>query len=193
MLTHEPTSIPNSAESAPRRGRWMQTYTGRQFFPMDPRSEDIDVADIAHALSMQCRYNGHVRRFYSVAEHCVLMSRVVSPENALWALLHDATEAYVGDMIRPLKLHMPDFQAAEDQVMLAIAEKFGIDPEMPDEVHEVDARILLDERAALMSAPAADWGLNDLRPLGIDIPAWPPARAETAYLVRLDELTSIKE
>jgi hypothetical protein len=86
-----------------RRGDWMQTFTGRAFYPLDPRPEDIDPVDIAHALSLICRYGGHSSRFYSVAEHCVLMSHAVAPEHALWALLHDATEAYLGDMIRPLK------------------------------------------------------------------------------------------
>jgi hypothetical protein len=97
------------------RGGWMQTFTGRQFFPMDPRPEEVDPTDIAHALSLLCRYNGHVDRFYSVAEHCVHLSYVVPPEHALWALLHDATEAYVGDMISPLKIHMPGYRAAEDR------------------------------------------------------------------------------
>lgn len=85
------------------RGSWMQTYTGRRLFPMDPSPADVDIIDIAHALSMQCRYNGHVRRFMSVAEHCVLISENVPAQDALWGLLHDATEAYVGDMIRPLR------------------------------------------------------------------------------------------
>ncbi|MDO4254358.1 MAG: hypothetical protein Q4C81_04310 [Kocuria sp.] len=99
-----------------QRGNWMQTYTGRRFYPLDSRPEDVDVVDVAHALSMQCRYNGHVRLFMSVAEHCVLVSRLVPSEHALWGLLHDATEAYVGDMVRPLKLHMPEYRAVEDRV-----------------------------------------------------------------------------
>lgn len=175
----------------------MQTFTGRQLYPMDPHPRDIDAVDIAHALSMQCRFNGHVHTFYSVAEHCVLVSRAVSPANALWGLLHDASEAYVGDMIRPLKLHMSAYRKAEGRVMLAITRKFGISDAMPDEVHAADARIVLDERAALMSpplesSPMADWGLGDLAALGIDIPAWPPSEAKRQYLSRLEELTTTK-
>src|SRR4051812_20612492 len=90
------------------RGDWMQTYTGRAFWPLDAQPEDVDPLDIAAALSMLCRYGGHVSRFYSVAEHCLLMSEAVAPEHALWALLHDATEAYMGDMVRPLKRQMPE-------------------------------------------------------------------------------------
>lgn len=166
----------------------MQTYTGRQFYPLDPRPEDVDVVDIAHSLSMQCRYNGHVQKFMSVAEHCVLVSRLVDPEHALWALLHDATEAYVGDMVRPLKLHMPEYRAVEDQVMVAIAQKFGIDPVMPPEVKDADSRILLDERAALLGPPAANWNIAG-EPFGVEIPAWDPATAELEYLLRFAELT----
>lgn len=170
------------------RGNWMQTFTGKQFYPLDPQAQDVNIDDIAHALSMQCRYNGHVKKFYSVAEHCVLISRLVAPEHALWALLHDATEAYVGDMVRPLKLHLPQYIAVEEQVMAAIAEKFGIGPGMPAEVKEADSRILLDERAALLGTPAGDWGIPGA-PHGIDIPAWSPAEAEAQYLARFAELT----
>lgn len=172
------------------RGHFMQTYTGRQFYPLDPRAEDIDILDIAHSLSMQCRYNGHVQAFMSVAEHCVLMSGLVSKENALWALLHDATEAYVGDMIRPLKLHMPEYRAIEDKIMLAIAKRFGIADQMPEEVHEADSRILLDERAALLGEPAGDWGLSGLEPFDVEIQAWSPIEAEAKYMTRYLELTS---
>src|SRR5690242_11754504 len=87
----------------PRRGDWMQTYTGRRFWPLDPRVDDIDIGDIAHHLSLVCRFAGACREFYSVAQHCVGVSYVCDPKDALWGLLHDAAEAYVGDMVRPLK------------------------------------------------------------------------------------------
>jgi hypothetical protein len=171
-----------------RRGDWTQTYTGRQFWPLDPRAEDIDPRDVAHALSLQCRYNGMVRSFYSVAEHCVLMSLAVAPEHALHALLHDATEAYVGDMVRPLKNHMRAYRAAEDLVWAAVAERFGVDPTIPDEVHDADARIVLDERSALLSASPAPWAIDHLTPLGVQIQGWTPLQAEGAYLDRLVQL-----
>lgn len=172
-----------------RRGDWMQTFTGRQFWPMDPRPEDVDPLDIAHALSLLCRYNGHVDRFYSVAEHCVLMSHAVPPEDALWALLHDATEAYVGDMIRPLKHSMPDYRAAEDRVMVAIVERFELaSTSMPASVKDVDNRILLTERATLMDRHAGEWAVDHLEPLPVKVLGWDPMWAEARYIDRLLEL-----
>lgn len=124
----------------------------------------------------------------SVAEHCVLVSRVVAPEHALWGLLHDATEAYVGDMVRPLKVHMPAYRAAEDRVMDAIATRYGLVGPMPSEVKEADTRLLLDERDALLGPSPARWDV-DGEPFGVRIEAWSPERAEAAYLSRFSELT----
>ena len=171
------------------RGDWMQTYTGKQFYALDPRPEDIDPHDIAHALSMQCRFNGHVKQFYSVAEHCILLSEAVSEENALWALLHDATEAYVGDLVRPLKKNLPQYIAIEDKLMGVIAQRFGLSGEIPPEVHWADSRILLTERDALMNPSPHKWAVDDLEPLPVQIPGWNPGTAEVLYLARLWELT----
>lgn len=170
------------------RGSWMQTFTGQKFYPLDPNPTEVDPIDIAHGLSLLCRYNGHVDRFYSVAEHCVLMSRTVTPKHALWALLHDATEAYVGDMIRPLKHHMPAYRDVEDRVMAAIAARFGLAGAMPAEVKDADSRILLTERAALMSATRHAWVIDDLTPLPVTVNGWQPQYAEQQYLSRLVEL-----
>jgi hypothetical protein len=168
---------------------WMQTFTGRAFYPLAPNVNDVDPVDIAHALSLLCRYGGHVSRFYSVAEHCVLMSYAVAPEHALWALLHDATEAYMGDMIRPLKAAMPAYQAAEDRLMVVICDRFGLDHTCPVEVKEADNRILHDERDALMAPPPLPWAaVEDVPPLGVKVEGWGPAEAERRYLARLHEL-----
>ncbi|NQX36280.1 phosphohydrolase [Herbiconiux sp. VKM Ac-2851] len=171
----------------------MQTWSGGRFFPMDPNPDDINPDDIAHALGMLCRYNGHVDQFYSVAEHCLHLSYMVSPENALWALLHDATEAYVGDMIRPLKQHMPDYVAAENRVMWAICDKYGLDRKMPAQVREYDTRILLNERERFITrAPGGDWGNDDLEPLpGLGFFAYGPADAARTWLRRLEHLTGV--
>src|SRR5579859_2936777 len=128
-----------------RKGNWMQTYTGRQAWPIDMRPEDIDINDIAHSLSMQCRYNGHCRRFYSVAEHSYWVSKYVEPENALWGLMHDASEAYVTDVPRPLKPFLTDYEHIEFMAQVAIALKFGLPYPIPANVHHIDNRILLDE------------------------------------------------
>jgi uncharacterized protein len=173
---------------------WMLTYTGRVFHPTEPDQHEIDPRDIAHALSLTCRYGGHVRRFYSVAEHCVLMSRAVPEEHALWALLHDATEAYVGDVVRPLKRELPAYREIENRLMGEICKVFGLAPVMPDAVHEADNRILLDERAELLPPSPLPWGggLEDLAPLGVKVRGLDPLTAETDYRVRLMELTGWK-
>lgn len=188
------------------RGDWMLTFTGHRFYPMSPRSQDVDLLDIAHSLAMQCRYNGHVDRFYSVAEHCCLMAdQFTDPDLARWALLHDATEAYVGDMIRPLKLNMSAYRAVEDEVMRTIAMRFGLHHEidwrstpvsrpdlsqMPKVVKEVDTRILLTERNALMSnyKESGHWAMEGLGPLDTTIYAWSPEDAQSQYLKRAEVL-----
>jgi len=167
----------------------MQTFTGRAFYPMAPHVDDVDPVDVAHALALICRYGGHASRYYSVAEHCVLMSEAVAPENALWALLHDGTEAYVGDMVRPLKHAMPAYREAENRLMTVICDRFGLAYDCPAEVKAADNRILRDERAALMGVPPLPWkSIEDVQPLGVRIEGWTPVQAKRRYLARLDEL-----
>jgi hypothetical protein len=194
-MTHTENGVLTLQSPSWDRGDWMQTYTGIAFYPLAPRAEEIHALDIAHGISMQCRYNGHVSRFYSVAEHCVLIAEYLldigaSKQIALWGLLHDGTESYVGDMVRPLKKHMPDFSAAEDVVMGAIRERFGLEQEtMPEGVRMADNRILLDERAALLRTPPQPWAVEGLTPLGVQISGWDPVVAKEMYLLLLEELT----
>lgn len=171
-----------------QRGDWMQTFTGIPFYPLDPRPEEIDPADIAHALSLLCRYGGHVERFYSVAEHCVLMSEAVAPENALAALLHDATEAYVCDVPRPLKRQLPGYREIEDRVWGAIATHFEVSVTLPAEVKVADNRILLTERDALMPNTAYSWSVDGMEPLPVKVEGWAPEVAEARYLDALARL-----
>lgn len=136
------------------RGDWMETFTGRKFYPFDPKAEDIAMRDIAHALSMICRFNGHTKFHYSVAQHSVLVAQNVSKPMKLRALLHDAAEAYIGDMVRPMKKHanMRPFLWAEVSVETAISERFNlVTPICSSEIKEVDNRILLDERMWVMN------------------------------------------
>src|SRR5690606_26884872 len=141
----------------PPSNDWMQVYSGEPFYPLAVKPEDIHITDIAHALGMVCRYGGHCRRFYSVAEHSVLLSHTVDPEHALWALLHDATEAYLGDVVRPLKHQLPGYIAAELRLETAIATRFGLPGLMPDQVKEHDTRIVVDEREQLMAPSRLHW------------------------------------
>lgn len=173
-----------------RKGDWIQTFTGRQMWPMDPRADEIHIEDIAHSLSMQCRYAGHCRRFYSVAEHSVLLARYVSPANALWALLHDASEAYLVDVPRPVKPALAGYKAIEEKVSIVIAARFGLSSiEIPREVHEADMRICVDEKAQNM-APGLMWGIDGLAPLGVRLRFWAPEEAERQFLAAFAALTS---
>ncbi|HYI27587.1 MAG TPA: phosphohydrolase [Bradyrhizobium sp.] len=171
-----------------RRGDWMQTFTGKQFWPLDPRASEIDIVDIAHALSLACRYAGHVRHFYSVAEHCVLLAGWVPPEARLWALLHDASEAYLVDVPRPLKPFLPGYREAEAAVMAVVAQKFGLGPDMPGIVAEGDNRILHDERAQAMRPCVAEWDLPG-HGLGVRLNFWSPWTAEEQFLALFETLT----
>lgn len=110
-----------------RRGDWTQTYTGGQFWPLDPRVVDVRLVDITHALGNVCRFGGHVQEFYSVAEHSLRVADLVPPELRLQALLHDAAEAYCGDVVRPLKRHLRDYEEVEAGVARCIGEKYGVD------------------------------------------------------------------
>lgn len=170
------------------RGDWMQTFTGRAYYPGEPRIEEIHIEDIAHALSMQCRYGGHCNNHYSVAEHSVLVSQMVPPEDALPALLHDATEAYVIDLPRPVKALLPEYRALEEKNWYAIAKRFGISPVLPDSVRKADIQILHSERAGNMKAPPLDWGVPD-DGSRVNIHCWSPKFAEHEFLKRFHELT----
>ena len=164
---------------------WMQTATGRQFWPLAPRPEDVCAADIAHALSNLCRYGGHCRRFYSVAEHSVLVARHVPREHRLWALLHDAAEAYLVDVPRPIKPHLRGYATAERRLMRVICKRFGLPLEMPREVKAADNAILLDEAAQNMEPPPALWSVN-AEPLGVKLKFWTPRRARYEFLAALE-------
>lgn len=168
----------------------MQLHSGEPFYPLLAHPDDIDINDIAHALGMVCRYAGHCRRFYSVAEHSVHMSHTVDPEHALWALLHDATEAYIGDMVRPLKHEMHAYMAAEERLAEVIASKFGLEGPMPAQVVEHDTRIVVDERAQIMAPSRLPWPmLEGYAPLGVTIAGWNPEQAGRMFLYRFNELT----
>lgn len=178
-----------------RRGTWMQTFSGRKFWPLDSRVEEIALEDIAHGLAMTCRYGGHSRRFYSVAEHALIVSHYVPPAFALHGLLHDSAETYIGDMIRPLK-HTPEmieFRRCEEAIERVVAEAFHLQwtPEAHAAVKEIDDRILVDEITELMHDPAMylERGYERLVPLGAQITGLMPDRAERAFLDRFLELT----
>ncbi len=168
------------ADAPLARGDWMQTYTGRAFYPLDPRPEEIHVDDIAHGLAMLCRYGGHCLRFYSVAEHCVHIATAAPDHLKLTALMHDASEAYLADIIRPIKPSLNNYGVIEDRLMHVIAERFGFDWPMPAEVKRLDNAILVDERDQAMAVPPQDWKLSEPT-LGVQLQFWSPEKAEFEF------------
>jgi hypothetical protein len=177
----------------------MQVGDGRRFYPFDPRPEEIHIEDIAGALSRICRFGGHTRDFYSVAQHSVMVSQVCAPEDALWGLLHDAAEAYIGDLPRPIKRHssMMNYRLSEGYVMLAVTERFGLEPPdrwvhgMPESVHRADEILLATEARDLMgngNLPRWD-SLTGIEPLPARIQAWGPDYTRLAFMYRFRELT----
>jgi len=180
-----------------RFGNWMISYKGRRLYPLDLRPEDIDIEEIAHSLSNLCRFGGHCKQFYSVAQHSVLVSNQCSPENRLVGLLHDATEAYCGDIVRPLKQHLPGFGIIENGVWTAIAAKFEIPFAIPEEIAREDARALLAEKRDLLTHHEHKWefpqcAFPDLIPNPETIEPWPPRNAESVFLSVFETLSFIK-
>jgi hypothetical protein len=172
------------------------TFTGRTFSPLAPKSADIVIEDIAHALSHLCRFGGHVRSFYSVAQHAVLVSRAVPPQYALWGLLHDASEAYIVDVPTPLKTTeaMRGYRAVEAVMQRTIYQRFGLVGDEPDAVHAADRSLLILEAEALFTPPApwaAQLRAAQTEPMpDLNIVPVPPAAAKAGFLKRFAALTT---
>jgi len=175
--------------SEARRGDWCQVYSGGVFWPLDPRADEVRIEDIAHALSMICRFGGHSKSFYSVAQHSVLVSLICGKDDARWGLLHDAAEAYVGDMVRPIK-HMPElagYRRAESAILSAIANKFDLPIFPPQSVVRADNVLLATEARDIMGGQVCPWHLTQ-EPLAMKICPVGPEEAECLFLLRFDEL-----
>jgi len=180
----------------PRRGSWLTTYPSNgKFWPLDPRPAEIDLRDIAHALGQSCRFNGFCDRHYSVAEHSVrCLYELRTTERAdlqteRWALLHDAAEAYLGDLVRPVKALFPGFRRLEDRVLECIADRFRLPWPMPEAVKAADNRLCLREAVSL-GLDISEWsGAPDPNTITPILTAgWPAAQAETQFLELADAL-----
>lgn len=174
---------------------WIQTFTKKKFYPLEPQIEEICIEDIAYSLSLQCRFVGHCKEFYSVAQHCIAMVNCFfnGPDNkelAKYALLHDASEAYLSDLPRPLK-HLPEFQFyrdAEKHLSELIYVRFGLNPVEPEEIKRADWDILCEEAMSpqIMSPVHPDWSAR-CKPVICFRPLL-PERAEQLYLNKFRSL-----
>lgn len=183
--------MPNNKDGS-RIGDWMVTFTGQKFYPLDPRPEEVHIEDIAHALAINNRYNGHTIRPYSVGHHSILCSYYVEEGHELMALLHDATEAYLADVVRPAKRGMPEYMEIENRLYEnAIAPKFGLSKTLTKEVHIVDNRMLVTEARQLLNDKGPKWWEEEHWPVpfgGLIIEEIPWQEVEIWFLDRFKEL-----
>lgn len=181
------------------REDFIGTYTNKKFYFLNPTSEQIDIEDIAHSLSMVCRYNGHIKKFYSVAEHCcnvavITYSVTKDPKLALSALMHDASEAYIVDIPRPLKPHLSNYKEVEERVEKAIQDKWNL-VESNSLIHWIDQNIVYDEAVSLFNV-IPEW-VNLYTPVGVKLGNGKPLsiqgfsceKAKQLFLDMYNELT----
>lgn len=185
-----------------RLGEWMHTSTGGKFFPLDPRASEVCISDIANGLALDCRYagQGRVDRFYSVAEHSVHVARVFRKtyydpylsdtsvaRGTLAALLHDAPEAYINDLPRAAKLAVGEgYRCVEDKIDRVILRKYGVllaSREYRREIKELDRRIIVNEKNAIVTYPEQPWANDILTELPITIYCWNAPTAKNQFLL----------
>lgn len=156
MIAHDSPNINDEGVFVSKDGKdtWLSTFSGTRVSVMNPKPEQIDIKDISVAIAKQCRFNGHCSRFYSVAEHCArgasLAYQLYGKEVAKEFLLHDATEAYMGDLIRPVKRMIPKFEAMEQKFWEAISTKFNLPYIHSKEVHYLDNVMVVWEKQWLL-------------------------------------------
>lgn len=173
-------------------GSYIGLNSGRNYDLMNPENSSLVITDVAHALSNTCRFNGHCDEFYSVAEHSVMVSYLIEPEFAFDGLMHDISEAVLGDVSTPLKKLLPDYHAIEARVEEALFKKYGITYPLRPEVKKADLTALAIEKRDLM--PRSDrWQILDgiQIPIGFRAVGHPPAIAKKMFLDRHKELVKI--
>jgi len=187
---------------------WIQTYKSNIFDLFEMNYESIDIEDIAHALSLTCRYGGHCNSFYSVAEHSVRMSEQVPEKDAFWALMHDAAEAYLGDIPAPFKLYFRierwdsivkdfaektvSFEAVENMLLEKIADLYGLQMPIPKSVKIADRRMAMTEKRDLLKKGNREWNFQ-AEPYKFKIRPWTPQTSEIMFMKKFKELKNAVE
>ncbi len=183
---------------------FMTTSRGNKFFPLEPARTVFDIKDVAHALSNLCRFGGHVKKFYSVAQHSILVADIVKAQGGdadaeLWALMHDSTEAYMVDMPTPIKAVIKGYSDMEHRLMSYLINGFALPNhkdmgQLPDVVKFADAVALVTEARQLMHGGLKDWDLKfkTLKPHATTIYPVSPARAEKAFLARYRKIQAAR-
>lgn len=176
-----------------RVGQWMATYTGQRFWPLDPRASEMRIVDVAHHLAMMPRFGGAVKDHYSVAEHCVIGSHLVPAEYALEFLLHDASEAYSADMIRPIKYHSAvgvAFREMEQAIDWVVRAKWELPPLCSPSVTRIDNDLCEAEKRQVFLKYPGDLEAYILPEAKLHF--WPWRKAEARFMARFVELTRPK-
>lgn len=168
---------------------YISTYLGNRFYPQDPARSQIDIEDIAHGLAYTCRFNGQTRTFYSVAQHSLIVSDLVTEELKLDALLHDASEAYLGDVVKPLKALLTEYKIIEKQTSDVIAQTFGLIGCCHPAIKQADLIALATEKRDLMPYSVEPWHyLAHIEPLPQRLIPQSPNDAKKAFMQRFAEL-----
>ena len=195
MSSFERDGLADPEGGPPSPGPYLQTVSGRWVNPFDPDPDQIELADIARALANQCRFGGHCRSFYSVAQHCVIVSELIeregaSADEALAALMHDAAEANLGDLPHPIKHRSAlgqAFRDAEEPLERVTRSRFSI-TDSPAAIKRLDRALLATERLAFSSERWQWPELEGIEPLDLELEPWSPDVAAAAFTRRFEEL-----
>lgn len=173
------------------QGPTILLHSGTYFNFLNPEAADITIQDVAQGLSHICRFTGQLQKFYSVGQHSVHCSYLVPPEDAYAALMHDMAEAVIGDVAKPLKQILPDYQALEEKIEAALFKKFKVPNPLPPSVKKADLIMLRTEKEQLRQC--MDEWITDLGVEAADfkIPSWLPWEARNMFMMRYQELRPV--
>ncbi len=169
----------------------ISTRSGRRLYLHNPHSSQIHIDDIAHGLAHQCRFNGQTNKFYSVAQHSMIVASILPPELKLAGLLHDAAEAYLGDIVQPLKELLPEFEEIEARFAKVIGERFNVDLSHNELVKKADLIALATEKRDLMPMDIVEWeALAGINPIYKTITPFSPDKAKADFINYYLKLTA---